>query len=203
MAKFVIRYRCPECGESFRYAVNTPGPQEAPDPATVAPDRCQVCHAWVSEEEPTEFVPKAPAIRKSPYVKAVDKTYRETERQSIVRADEAASLLDDEYRRQPKDEYSDTPLAAEMQKSQLDDMRSGLKITNMREPTEMREGDTAAIMPKISPNSPVAQGARFQAVYSGGGDSGQMVEFVKSFTADHTARATGMIRQGNIGRDRG
>jgi hypothetical protein len=197
MARFVIRYRCPECGESFSYPADTP--QDAPD-------RCQVCHAWMSDEEPTEFVPKAPAIRKSPYVKAVDQIYRQTESQSIDRANEAASLLDDEYRRQPKDEYSDSPLMAEMQKSQLDDMKSGLKITNMREPTEMREGDTAAIMPKTSPNSPVAQGAGFQnfnGPVSGAPGSGDMVNFVKSFTAEHTPRAVGMIREGNMGRYRG
>jgi hypothetical protein len=195
MSRFVIRYRCPECGEIFKYPADTP---------EEAPDRCQVCDAWMSDQEPTEFVPKAPAIKKSPYVKAVDRSYRETERQSIERADEAASLLEDEYRRQPKDEYSDSALTAEFQKSQLDDMRSGLKITNMREPTEMREGDTAAIMPKISPNSPV-QGAGFQT-FNGpvsGGGSGEMSGFIKNFTSVHTPRAAGMIRRGNIGTDRG
>lgn len=193
MGEYFFGYRCPECGGKFKWNRN-----EEP------PERCPLCQAWVSEDEPAEFAPKAPAIHKSPYVKAVDLIYRETERQSIDRANEAASLLEDEYRRQPNDEHS--ALTAEFQKSQLDDMRSGLKITNMREPTEMREGDTAAIMPKTSPNSPVVQGAGFQTyngAVSGGGGSGDMANFVKSFTADHTPRAVGMIRAGNMGRYRG
>jgi hypothetical protein len=95
------------------------------------PDCCQLCGAVLDDNAAPAFVPKAPGIRKSALVASEHKLYRQMEASSIQRAKEAASV-------------AGVP-DAEM---------SHIKITNMREAGEMREGDTAAIMP---PGNAVAQ----------------------------------------------
>lgn len=88
------------------------------------PAACQLCGAIMDEAAAPVFVPQAPGIRKSLLVESEQKLYRSMEAASIRRAEEAASM-------------AGVPTAA----------MSSIKITNMRELGEMREGDTAAIMP--------------------------------------------------------
>ncbi len=88
------------------------------------PDCCQVCGAVLDDEAPPVFIPNAPRIRKNVLVKSEHQLYRQMEAASIQRAEEAADV-------------------AGVSKNEM----SHLKITNMREAGEMREGDTAAIMP--------------------------------------------------------
>lgn len=88
------------------------------------PAACQLCGAVMDENAEPVFVPQAPGIRKSLAVLSEHQLYRRMEASSIQRAEEAASL-------------AGVPTAA----------MSHLKITNMREAGEMREGDVAAIMP--------------------------------------------------------
>lgn len=91
------------------------------------PAACQLCGALMDDEAVPIFVPQAPGIRKSLLVESERKLYRQMEESSIRRAEEAASM-------------AGVPTAA----------MSHLKLTNMRELGEMREGDTAAIMPTTS-----------------------------------------------------
>jgi hypothetical protein len=186
-------YRCPECGGTFRFL------HEHSD--TPPPDRCPLCNAWVSEDEPPQpvFVAQAPGIRKSAYTKSVDQTYRAMEQSSIERADEAAALLESDYAAQPKDEHDG--LVKATQKEQIAQLRSELKLTNMKDPSQMREGDTAHIG-----SAPLSTTKAQYAPYAGrvsGDQTSQMVPMIKSFTRDHTQRAMGMIRAGNLGTDRG
>ena len=183
MAKYTFGYRCPECAGKFVWPR-----EEAP------PDRCPSCHRWMSTKEP-DFEPKAPAIRKGTYSKSVDQTYRAMEEQSILRAEEAAGILEDTYRAMPKDEHA-TALLAKTQKEEIAELRSELKITNMKDPAEMREGDTAAI---TRPSSGIVTQPGFQP-YAGGSGTGGMTNFAKTFTSGHTQRAVGMIRAGNMGK---
>ena len=97
------------------------------------PECCQLCGAVMDENAPPVFVPKAPGIRKNLLVASERKLYRQMEEASIQRAREAASVAG----------VPDAEMAH-------------LKITNMREAGEMREGDTAAIMPP-APANQVAQ----------------------------------------------
>lgn len=92
------------------------------------PDCCQICGAVLDEEAVPAFVPKAPGIRKSLLVASENKLYRQMEASSIQRAKEAADV-------------------AGVSEKEM----SHIKITNMREAGEMREGDTAAIMPAANP----------------------------------------------------
>jgi hypothetical protein len=195
LAKFQ-HYRCPECAGVFRH---THLLLDKSDP----PDRCPLCQAWVNEDEPPDeaFVPQAPRIKKSPYVKSVDQTYRNMEEASILRADEAAGILESTYAAQPKDEHDSLVRATQLEEIAL--LKSELKITNMRDPSEMREGDTAHIPKPASPAIPT--GASFQP-YAGsvsGAAVSPMASTIKSFTANHTPRAMAMIRAGNMGTDRG
>lgn len=186
MAGYAFAYRCPECAETFRW------PREKPPP-----DRCPQCNAWVSEDEPEEFVPKAPRIKKSPYTKSVDQTYREMERSSIDRADEAAGILESAYATQPADEHDG--LVKATQREEVAKIKSELKLTNMKDPSQMREGDTAHIG---TPLSTTGAGFQSNAGLLPAGSVSPMVPFVQSFTGNHSARAMGMIRAGNIGTDR-
>lgn len=88
------------------------------------PAACQLCGAVMEDDAEPVFVPQAPGIRKSLLVESEQKLYRRMEAASIQRAEEAASV-------------AGVPTAA----------MSHLKLTNMREIGDMREGDTAAIMP--------------------------------------------------------
>ena len=199
MAKFV-HYKCPDCGGVFRHLHTLS--DEPP------PDRCSLCHAWMNEDEPPEavFVPQAPGIRKSAYARSVDATYRATEAASIERADEAAAMLESEFAKQPKDEHN-TALLAEFQREQVENTRSELRVTNMRDPSEMRPGDTAAIMP-----SAAAAAARLATPTGGPGfqvpgagipiaPPGQRnAEVVSRLTQNHSQTAAQMIRAGQMGK---
>jgi hypothetical protein len=162
----------------------------------------------VREDEPPDkpFVPKAPAIRKSGYVRSVERTYREMERSSIARAEEAADQLEAAYASQPRDaEFSG--LLQATQREQVAQLKSDLKITNMKDPGQMREGESAAIMPAMSADSPVVKGAAFQMmggapadVAPGVGGGGLPVRAVRdSLAGSHAANANRLIRAGNMG----
>jgi hypothetical protein len=142
MAKF--RYwRCPDCSGVFKHLHVL-----SDDPP---PDRCVLCGSWMSTETPPDetFVPVSPPIKKSAYARSVDQSYRAMEAASIGRAEEAASILETEYAKQPKDEF-DSGLLRATQREEVAAIQSELKITNMRDPSEMREGDTAYIAPGVS-----------------------------------------------------
>jgi hypothetical protein len=98
------------------------------------PDCCQLCGAVLDEEAEPVFVPKAPGIRKNLIVMSENKVYRQMEASSIQRAKEAADV-------------------AGVSEAEM----SHIKITNMREAGEMREGDTAAIMPATNTVAQVMQ----------------------------------------------
>src|SRR5690349_4958424 len=132
MARFIV-YECPDCRGRFRWLHH---PSDAPPP-----ERCQCCGAWMSDDEPPieVFEPAAPMIRKNVYAKSIDQTYREMERQSADRANEAASILEDSYNAQPHDEEFSGLLKA-TQAEQVAQIKSELKITNMADPSSTREG---------------------------------------------------------------
>ena len=202
MAKYKA-YRCPDCGNTFRHL-------HLLSDLSDYPDRCPVCKSWVSEDEPPEaiFTPQAPGIRKSAYTKAVDQTYRVMEAQSIERAEEAADMLHQAYRDEDRNNplQGDPAVLRDLQKHQIDEVKSGLKITNMKDPSQMREGESAAIS---SPANPVTARAGFQQLggpppnYAPGVGAVNMSNMIRNFTSNHSARATGMVRAGNIGTDRG
>jgi hypothetical protein len=111
-------YKCPDCGGVFRHRILSP--DDGP------PDRCALCQSWMNMEAPPEpvFVPEAPGIRENAYARSIDRVYRAEEAASIQRAKDAADIL-------------------EVKESDM----AHLKITNMRDPSEMREGDISAIAP--------------------------------------------------------
>ncbi len=193
-------YRCPECGGVFRHFHH---PSDSPPP-----DRCPLCKAWVSDDEPAEpaFLPQAPGIRKSAYVKSVDQTYRNMEAASIERAEEAAGILETAYAKQPRDEEF-SGLVEVTQREQIAKLKSDLKLTDMKDPSEMRPGDVAAIMPPMKSDSPVAKGAGFQTFAGpapdhlpGVGGGRQALESVRTATAgSHSSNAARLIQAGNMG----
>ena len=144
-------YRCPDCGGVFRHLHET---SESPPPS-----RCALCAAWMEDAPEPVFTPQAPGIRKSPLVKSVDQTYRAMEEASIQRAEEAAGMAWDQAH------------AAGMTDAQIRDTRvadmSEIKITNMKDPSQMREGDTAVIAP--SRPSPVVQSLQALSAQGQGG----------------------------------
>lgn len=144
-------YRCRGCGSTFRY-LHHPNPEEDPFDGD-----CPVCNVDTGAD-PT-FHAVAPGIRKSPLVKSVDQTYNAMMEASVQRSKEAESLA------------WDAAHASGMTDQQIRDTRiadmSGIKITNMRDPSEMREGDTAAITP--SAPTPVVQSMKNLAQQGGGG----------------------------------
>lgn len=187
MAKYSFGYRCPECAGKFSWS------RDAEPPA-----RCPLCNAWVSEDEPEEFVPKAPAIHKSVYAKSIDQTYRQMEAASIERADEAESILSSEYAAQPRDEFDG--LVKATQREELQKLKSEIKMTNMKDPSQMRAGDTAQIAAPASVPASMT-GASYQP--PPGGFSGSGAEFAKTIsrlTSNHTPRAVSMIRAGQMGK---
>lgn len=194
MARY-ISYRCPDCQQTFRHLHH---PSDAPPP-----DRCPLCGAWGWADEPPQvFVPEAPGIRKSTYAKSFDMTARNIEDASIQRADEAADQLRDHYaaERKANPHQGNEALLDKMERDQIAEMRSGLKVTNMRDPTEMREGDRSVIAPGPSPQQ--MPGAGFQV--PGGFQMAAVppaernANFVASFTKTHNARAMDMIRAGRM-----
>lgn len=213
MAKFIF-YKCPECEGVFKYLHVL---SDAPPP-----DRCELCHAWMSDTEPPQevFVPQSPGIRKNAYARSMDQTYRAMEEQSIGRAEEAASILEDSYRAQPRDADFESGLLDQTQREQVAQVRSELKITNMRDPSETRPGDISAIPKIANPSSPVTQGSGFQLMGGappnhapgvGGSRSGASAHATISGhqgwvdgsppvqNPQHRARAQAMSRAGNIG----
>lgn len=215
MARFVF-YRCPDCGGTFRHLHH---PSDDPPP-----DRCALCHSWMSDQEPPEevFVPQAPLIRENTYAKSVDQVYRQTEADSIGRAEEAGDMLEAAYRAQHIDDEHSGLVRVE-QKNEIAKLKSELKITNMRDPSEMREGDTAGIMPasdaaKRLTNGPAVPG--FQQLQGGvpnyapgagstragssthaaiNGHQGWVDGTPASPNPVHSQRAAAMIARGNLG----
>ncbi len=201
MARFV-HYRCPECRGIFRHLHH---PSDSPPP-----DRCPLCQAWVSDGEPPEavFVPQAPGIKKSAFAESVEQSYRAMEASSVGRAEEAGDLLERAYAEQgpPQTNYE-----ADFRKEQVAQIKSELRVTNLREPSEMRRGDVAAIgntaqaMANLS-----AMGSRpgYQQLsgreYAPGqtptaADRDAVSNTLRDMRANHPTTAAAMIRAGNMG----
>lgn len=200
MAK-VIHYACPDCGGTFKHfrILSDEGP----------PDRCALCGSWMNMDEPPQevFVPTAPAIRKNSYVKGVDQSYRAMEESSAQRSAEAADMLRDAYSQEDKESphEGDPRIVEEFRKNQINELTSGLKLTDMADPMTMRSGDTAVAGSLATPEAQrlsVAQKPGFAANgmenFTPGPD--RNAEFVQRFTQNHTNRALGMIRSGEMGR---
>lgn len=136
-------WRCPDCGGTFRDLQVL-----SDDPP---PDRCALCGSWMSLDRPPEetFVPQGPGIRKSAYAQSVDQSYRAMEAASASRAEDAADQLRSTYRADDRTNphEGDRALLDDFQKNQIAELKSGIKITNMKDPSEMRAGDTAVIQP--------------------------------------------------------
>jgi hypothetical protein len=185
-------YKCPECEGVFRHFHH---PDDSPPP-----DRCVLCGAWVSEGAPPEpvFVPQAPGIRKSDYVKSVDQVYRTYEDASIQRAEDAADHLDQQLRDNGVDE--------ETRRKEIFELKSGLKVTNVRDPSEMREGDMATIMPPTgaeaqlttSINQPGFKSLNGPVPNYAPGVGPKNADVISSITKDHTPRAIQMIQAGRM-----
>lgn len=79
MPFYVQRYRCPDCGQSFRWPA-----------AQNAPDFCPACGAFVGEEYDPAAAPAAPAVHTK--VRSYDSVYRAMEEGSIHRAQLAAEM---------------------------------------------------------------------------------------------------------------
>lgn len=146
MAKY-RPYKCPDCSGLIWHL-------HLLSDLSDFPDRCPLCSSWLSMDAPPEtvFVPQAPMIKKSVYAAAVDQSYRRIEEASIARAEEAAATLEDQFRRDNRaNPHEGNPdLLADFQRNQVDELKSGLKITNMADPSSMREGDSAAITTQAS-----------------------------------------------------
>jgi len=143
------------------------------------PSCCQLCGAVMDEATVPVFVPQAPGIRKSLLVESENKLYRRMEESSIQRAKEAASV-------------ANVPESA----------MSHLKITNMREMGEMREGDVAAITPSTSTQAiPITPGATNGGYNPLPGPDGQPIfghEFAQAVTTGDAPRAGEQTRVGAI-----
>lgn len=176
--KAPTRYRCPDCQRIFRHPAENP-----------PPDRCPLCHAWVSEDEPPEevFVPQSPAIQKLAFNKSVKQVYRAVEESSIQRAKDAADM-------------------AGVPESEM----AHLKVTNMRDPSEMRQGDMAAIMPSpsvaaqsltVGASAPGFQqfGGAVPNHAPGVGGYEERNAVVSGISTTHVSRAAAMTRAGNLG----
>lgn len=205
MAKFK-HWKCPDCGGVFSdLQVRSDDPP---------PDRCKLCGSWMNLDAPPQeaFVPQAPGIRKSAYAASVDQSYRAMEETSAQRAEEAAGMLEDAYRAEDRESpfESDPTILKELQKHQVDEVRSTLKVTNMQDPSSMRPGDNAVVggnagaaAARLSMGGNIP-GPRFAndagAVPMPAAGSGNNANFVSGFTRDHHQRAVGMIRAGELGR---
>jgi len=197
-------WKCPDCEEQFTH-FHVP-------PSSPPPERCPVCRAWVSDETPpTEvFVPQAPMIRNG-YAQAVDQAYRRTEEASVQRADEARTMLEDSYRAGEKESpaQEDRAIVEEFQRHQAAELHSTTKITNMKDPSQMREGDIAYIpqhIPKGEPwRSTALPGAGFSPnpMGSGGwspgsGSSPELQFAIRGLTAAHPNTAPAMAAAGRM-----
>jgi hypothetical protein len=149
------------------------------------PDCCQLCGAYLDEEAAPVFVPNAPGIRKNLMVRSEHQLYRQMEASSIQRAEEAADV-------------------AGVSKNEM----SHLKITNMREAGEMREGDTAAIMPpsnlvgQVMQQHPNMTGFNTQQPGSqyalGHADAGAATH--SRIMPNHSSNVTRLVRAGQMNR---
>ncbi len=170
-------YRCPDCQGTFKHRIIA-----ADDPP---PDRCPLCNSWMNVDEPPEpiFVPQAPGIRENAYAKSVDQVYKAMEESSIQRAKDAADIL-------------------EVKESEM----SHLKITNMREPSEMRAGDVAAITETPASLRSGGSQAGFQNlggiipnVMPGIGPAQAGEAARQALTQSHGQRAAQLIAKGQMG----
>ena len=206
-----VTYICPDCGGKFVHVHHLSD--------LTPPDRCELCGAWMSEDEPPQevFEPQAPAIKSSDYAKSVDQSYRAMEEQSAARADEAADQLESWYQRDDKENphQGDPALLDDFKKNQIAELKSGIKITDMKDPSQMRPGDTAAILPATSVAAQrLSIGASkpgFQE-YVGGSGTGGATSALSHLTGHkgwengsppapnpvHNARAAAMVRQGQM-----
>ncbi len=205
MAKY--RYwRCPDCGGTFKdLQVLTDDPP---------PDRCSLCHAWMNLDEPPEetFVPQAPGIKKSVFAQSVEQSYRAMEEASVHRAEDAADQLRDAYRAEDRNSphEGDRAILDDFQKNQIAELKSGLKITNMREPSEMRPGDSAVIGPSaeaakqrlsVGPSAPgfqMLEGGRPSNFAPGVGPSNAGDAIRQMVGGSHGSRAAQMIQAGQM-----
>jgi hypothetical protein len=198
-------FRCPDCGGTFKDLQVL-----SDDPP---PNRCALCHAWMNMDLPPEeaFVPLAPGIKKSAYAQAVDQTHRATEKASIERSEEAAGLLADAYRAQNRanPQEGDRAILDDFEKNQIAELKSGLKITNMKDPSEMRPGDTAVIGPSadaaaqrlsIGPSAPGFQTfAGPPPNYAPGVGPAHAGEGARQMTNQwHAANAGAVVRAGQL-----
>lgn len=188
MAKF-IHYRCPDCAGVFRHLHH---PSDAPPP-----ERCPLCGAWVSSDAPPDpvFVPQAPRIRENAYAQSIDRVYRAEERASEQRAADAVATLEDVYRQQPKEGGPADEAVAHAQKLELAGLRAGIKITDMKDPTSMREGDVAAVTstPKsLQEGGAVARFQNFAGAPPTAGSPGVGDGIRQLLTAGHGQRAASL-----------
>ncbi|HEV2225093.1 MAG TPA: hypothetical protein VGR84_19025 [Candidatus Acidoferrales bacterium] len=183
-------YRCPDCGGTFRHFHRL-----RDDPP---PDFCEWdpklnggregCGVLLNDDLAPVFVPQAPGIRKSPYVKSVDQVYRNMETSSIDRAREAADM-------------------AGVSESAM----SHLKITNMKDPSSVREGESSAILPPL-PQNPIGagfnpltmaggqamSGAAFALAARGGDGAGTGEGMRAKISSSHNDRAWAMQQRGQM-----
>lgn len=205
MAKY-RHWRCPDCGGTFKDLQVL-----SDDPP---PDRCSLCHAWMNLDAPPEetFVPQAPGIRKSAFAQSVDQSYRAMEEASVQRAEDAADQLRDAYRAEDRNSphEGDRAVLDDFQKNQIAELKSGLRITNMREPSEMRTGDSAVIAPdveaakrrlSVGPSAPAFQmleGGRPSNFAPGVGPANMGDTMRQMVGGSHGQRAAQMIQAGQL-----
>jgi hypothetical protein len=178
----------------------------------------------MSDDEPV-FVPQAPLIRKSAYAQSVDQTYRTMEESSAQRANEAAGMLEDQYRADNKAYEGDPALLHDFQRDQVAKMKSELKITDMVDPSQMREGDTsvtpghsadvsaAAARLSVGPNRPQFQNLGGSVPTTPGpgrgahaamtGHTGWQDGTAPVVNTQHQARAAAFAARGEMGRHTG
>ena len=108
------RYQCGECGGKFRWLLGEPEPLF-----------CPLCSAYVGEDTPPDFVPKAPLIAKLGNT-VPDKVFRDMEKGSIERADQAHEIGGGD-----RADYNN------------------LHITNLKD--NLKEGEIAAVTPPPNP----------------------------------------------------
>lgn len=200
MARFV-HYHCSSCDRIFRYLHH---PSDAPGPET-----CTLCGAFVAKDPPPEpvFAPAAPLIRENAYARSIDRVYRAQEQSSLDRADAGEALLERMYRDQPVEDGPEREMIEHARKLELAGLKSGIKMTNMQDPSSMREGDMAAIGAVAGTPPGLREGgqvAQFQALggqvpnYAPGiaphtGDQAR-----QAIVAQHGAQAQAMTARGQM-----
>lgn len=199
MAKF-LWFRCPDCGGTFKHLRVLS--DEPP------PDRCSLCGNWMNLDSPPEevFVPQAPRIAISNYAKSWDQTANAIMSSSEGRANAAEDQLRTEWARQDKEDpfQGNTEMLAETRRQQIDELKSGLKITNMREPNETREGDVSAITSGAeAAASRLRQGGAMPGYQDLSGSAPNVVPGTVSalqgrLTSNHATHAASVVRAGQM-----